>query len=77
MAFPEYNALLAVHKVGIAIPNLEQTTLISHIQMLINDPEQYQQFQAACRVASQAWTWEQEVTKLHAFYQHVFQNDSL
>ena len=77
MAFPEYNALLAVHKVGIAIPNLKQTTLVQTIQTLIDAPEQYQQFQEACQVASRVWTWEREATKLHAFYQHVFQNDSL
>lgn len=74
MAFPEYTALLQEHEVGIALPNLKKSTLVTALQALINDPAQYQRFQQACITASQIWTWEQEATQLQTFYQQVFQD---
>lgn len=75
MAFPEYTALLKEHQVGIALPDLQKSTLVTALKTLTSSPQQYQLFQQACQVASQVWIWEKEATLLQNFYQQVFKDD--
>ena len=67
-AFPEYNAILAQHEVGICVSDLQPETLAAAIQPLIDDADLYQNFQKNCAIAQNVYHWEAEKERLLAIY---------
>jgi glycosyltransferase involved in cell wall biosynthesis len=67
-AFPEYEAILAQHSVGICVSDLQPETLAAAIQPLIDDAAFYQNFQKNCRLAQNIYHWEAEKERLLAIY---------
>jgi len=64
MDFPEYRALQSEWEVGILLTQLNAETLAAEINNLLNNNTLYENLQANCRKARQAWNWENEQIKL-------------
>lgn len=61
--FPEYQALLAEHPVGVLVDGLSANAVAAAIQSLQTDAQRYAQLVAACRTAKTQLHWEAE--RLH------------
>jgi glycosyltransferase involved in cell wall biosynthesis len=66
-ALPEYEAILAQHPVGFAVPCTAEG-IADGIQLLANE-NIYQQKEAACMQAAPVFTWENEQVALLKIYQ--------
>lgn len=60
MAFPEYEALCAEHRVALLLDELSAEKIARAVQLLLDEPDEYARLQAACRAAREIWNWENE-----------------
>lgn len=62
--FPEYQALVAEHPVGVLVASLSANAIAAAIQTLQGDAQRYADLVAACRAAKTQLTWENERQRL-------------
>lgn len=60
MAFPEYEALCAEHRVALLLDELSAEKIARAVRHLLENPDEYARLQAACRAAREVWNWENE-----------------
>jgi glycosyltransferase involved in cell wall biosynthesis len=60
MAFPEYIALCAEHRVAVLLDELSAEKIAQAVRHLLDDPNAHAHLQIACRTAREVWNWENE-----------------
>lgn len=68
MSFPEYQRINKAYNVFCLVDDLDQDTLITAIQSLLNDKAYYQKIQNNCAKAKDVFVWEREEEVLLNFY---------
>lgn len=68
MRFPEYLALQAQFEVAVLFDNLDPKNMAHSIQMLIEQPEIYEQLRQNCLKAREHWVWEKEEKQLLEYF---------
>jgi glycosyltransferase involved in cell wall biosynthesis len=71
MNFPEYATIMEEYKVGVLLDDLETSTIVNAIEVLIENPIQYYELQEQCKLAAAEFIWEKEEKKLIAFYEKI------
>ncbi len=72
MDFPEYRKLNQQYGVFVCLPDLRPDTIISAIQVLRENPSEYQRLVQNCWKAAQVLHWAEESKTLLQIYQRVF-----
>ena len=68
----EYRQMLMEFSTGVICEQYSVESLIETIKEIRKDHEAYRQMLSAAKIASKAWTWENESERLLGFYDSVF-----
>lgn len=68
MDFPEYKNILAIHKVGLTIKELNPKEIALAINSLLTDKETYELMRANCKTAKTQFNWQKESQLLKEIY---------
>ena len=71
MNFPEYKAINDEFEVAVLIDNLNEETIATVINRLLNDKNTYNLLQQNCLKAREVLNWQHEEKKLIAFYEYL------
>lgn len=71
MNFPEYRNINNESEVAICIDDLNPNTISNAINYLLNDKIKYQSIKLNCKKAKLKYNWQNEETKLIAFYKSI------
>ncbi|MEP7254595.1 MAG: glycosyltransferase [Ferruginibacter sp.] len=71
MNFPEYKRINDEFEVAVLVGDLQQETLTTAINKLLNDENLYNRLQQNCMNARQVLNWQNEEKKLIAFYKNI------
>lgn len=73
MAFPEYERINQQFEVAVLIKDLNEQNIANAVNHLLTDTNAYQRLQQNCLHAREVYCWQNEATKLLAFYQQLSQ----
>jgi glycosyltransferase involved in cell wall biosynthesis len=71
MAFPEYQTMNYEFEVAVLLPDIQESTIVSAIRLLEQNPEKYRHLQENCIQAARHWTWENESRALIKIYDEL------
>jgi glycosyltransferase involved in cell wall biosynthesis len=71
MNFPEYKKINDEFNIAVLVDDLQTGTLVTAINKLLNDEEQYKSLQENCSKARLELNWQTEEKKLVAFYKNI------
>lgn len=76
MDFPEYASLNKIYDCLLLVPNLEKDQLVTKIQSLISDKNEYRRLQDNCAKAAIDLCWENEEKLLLKMYASIIENNT-
>jgi len=75
VGYPEYKLINDEYNIALLINDVDETTLVQSINLLLNDKELYTQLQQNCLKARESLHWENEEKKLIFFWNNYFKNE--
>lgn len=71
MDFPEYRALVEKYPVAVLLSELSAEAIVTVINRLQQNPDEYEQLKVACKVAKTELTWQKEAQNLLNLYRDI------
>lgn len=72
MKYPEYENINNDHEVALLIKDLNESTIVEALNLLLSNQELYKRLQQNCYKAREVYNWEQEEKRLVIFYNNLF-----
>lgn len=71
--YPVYREINNLHNIAVLIDDLSPANIAKEINVILNDPEKWQQLHINCLNAAKILNWQTEEKKLLAFYKNIFE----